>query len=229
VNRTGTAVVTGANRGIGLELVRQLAASGMTVVLGARDLAKGEAAAAGITGVEGSVLARKLDVTDPADARRLAEELDRVDVLVNNAGIHFDTGHDVTDADLDIVQEALQTNVVGAWATTNALLPLMSRGARVVNISSRSGSFGETDGAGGTPAYAVSKAALGMLTVKQAAALAERGILVNAVCPGWVATDLGGPGGAPVEEGAAGVLWAVDLPADGPTGGFYRRGEPVPW
>jgi NAD(P)-dependent dehydrogenase (short-subunit alcohol dehydrogenase family) len=225
MERTGTAVVTGGNRGIGLEVVRELAASGMTVVLGARDLAKAEAAASGLGG---TVLPRRLDVTAPDDARRLAEELETVDVLVNNAGVHYDTHQDAADADLTVVQEALATNVVGAWATAQALLPRMSRGARIVNVSSGSGSFGETGGPS-TPAYAVSKAALDMLTVKLAAAVRPRGILVNAVCPGWVATDMGGPGGEPVERGAASVLWAVDLTPDGPTGGFFRHGRPVPW
>jgi NAD(P)-dependent dehydrogenase (short-subunit alcohol dehydrogenase family) len=224
-SRTGTAVVTGGSRGIGLEVVRQLAESGMTVVLGARDLAKAEAVAAGI---DGDVLVRRLDVTEPSDAARLAAELQTLDVLVNNAAIHFDRWQDAADVDLTVVREALATNVVGAWSTTTALLPLMSRGSRIVNVSSRSGSFGETSGPE-APAYAVSKAALDMLTVKLAEAVRPRGILVNAMCPGWVATDLGGPGGGPVAEAVAGLLWAVDLPPDGPTGGFFRRGEPVPW
>ncbi len=197
----------------------------MTVVLGARDLAKAEAVSANFGG---HVLVRKLDVTDASDVSRLAEELDTLDVLINNAAIHFDMWQDAVDADLSVVREALQTNVVGVWSTTAALLPLMSHGGRIVNVSSGSGSFGETSGPR-APAYAVSKAALNMLTVKLAAAVKDRGILVNAMCPGWVATDLGGPGGGPVEEAAAGLLWAVDLPPDGPTGGFFRRGEPVPW
>ncbi|MBM6402653.1 SDR family NAD(P)-dependent oxidoreductase [Phycicoccus sp. CSK15P-2] len=225
MERSGTAVVTGGNRGIGLELVRQLAASGMTVILGSRDLDRGIEAAAEL---DGTVLPRRLDVTNPTDVRNLADDLNTVDVLINNAGIHFDTWQDATDADLGVVLEAFQTNVLGAWATTAALLPLMRPGSRIVNLSSKSGSFGETDGPN-APAYSVSKAALDMFTVKLATAVRDRGILVNAVCPGWVATDLGGPGGAPVQKGAASVLWAVDLPPDGPSGGFFRHGEQVPW
>ncbi len=197
----------------------------MTVVLGARDLAKAQAAAAAI---EGSVLVRQLDVTQPGDVARLADELETLDVLVNNAAIHFDLWQDAAGADLTVAREAFETNVLGAWSTATALLPLMSRGSRIVNVSSRSGSFGETSGPQ-APAYAVSKAALGMLTVKLAAAVHDRGILVNAMCPGWVATDLGGPGGGRVEDAVAGLLWAVDLPPEGPTGGFFRRGQPVPW
>ncbi len=223
------AVVTGANRGIGLELVRELAARGWTVVLGARDAARGEAAA---RGVRGDVVVRALDVARDASvaafAAWLRAEHGRLDVLVNNAGVHYDTWQRPLDADLAIVHEALEVNLLGAWRTAQALAPLVGRGGRIVNVSSGAGSFGETSGAG-TPAYAVSKAALDMLTVKLAAELRGRGVLVNAVCPGWVATDMGGAGGRPVEQGAASVLWAVDLPADGPTGGFFRDGRRIPW
>jgi NAD(P)-dependent dehydrogenase (short-subunit alcohol dehydrogenase family) len=152
-----------------------------------------------------------------------------VDVLVNNAGVHYDTWQDAVDVDLGVAEEALAVNVLGAWRTTAALAGLMRRGARVVNVSSGAGSFGETAGGGGVPAYSVSKAALDMLTVKLAADLRPRGVLVNAVCPGWVATDMGGRGGRPVAAGAASVLHAVDLPPDGPSGTFTRDGRPVPW
>jgi NAD(P)-dependent dehydrogenase (short-subunit alcohol dehydrogenase family) len=110
-----------------------------------------------------------------------------------------------------------------------ALLPLLRRGQhrRIVNVSSESGSLASMGG--GTPAYSVTKAALNALTRILAAELRPDGILVNAVCPGWVATDMGGPGGRPVADGAASVLWAVDLPDDGPTGGFFRDGQPLPW
>ncbi len=226
----GVAVVTGGNRGIGLELVRQLAARGVTTVLGTRDVARGERAARGL---RGPVVVRQLDVADQASVDALAAwlraEHGGVDVLVNNAGAHYDTGQTAARADLRVVQEALAINAVGAWRTVVALADLLRPGARVVNVSSGAGSFAETSGAGGTPAYAVSKAALNMLTVKLAADLRPRGVLVNAVCPGWVATDMGGAGGRPVADGAAGVLYAVDLPADGPTGGFFRDGRPIPW
>jgi NAD(P)-dependent dehydrogenase (short-subunit alcohol dehydrogenase family) len=110
-----------------------------------------------------------------------------------------------------------------------ALAPLLRPGGRLVNVSSGAGSFGETGGSAGAPAYSVSKAALDMLTVKLAADLRPRRVLVNAVCPGWVATDMGGAGGRPVGDGAASVLFAVDLPDDGPSGGFFRDGRRVPW
>jgi NAD(P)-dependent dehydrogenase (short-subunit alcohol dehydrogenase family) len=226
-------VVTGANRGIGLELTRQLAARGDTVVLGSRDAGRGERARAGLGELPGTVLARQLDVTAAADAERLADELagrfGRVDVLINNAAIHYDTWQTAADADLRVVTEALETNLLGAWRVTLPLLPLLraSGRGRIVNVSSEGGSLASMGG--GLPAYHTSKAALNALTRTLAAELRRDGILVNSVCPGWVATDLGGPGGEPVALGAARVLWAADLPDGGPTGGFYRDGRPVPW
>jgi len=225
------AVVTGANRGIGLAVVRALAAAGDTVVLGSRDVAAGQRATP--ASAAGEVLVRRLDVTEPATLTALADELGarfgRVDVLVNNAAIHYDTWQSATDADLHIVREALETNLLGAWQTTQALLPLLraSGHGRIVNVSSEGGSLASMGG--GIPAYRASKAALNALTRMLAAELRADGVLVNSVCPGWVATDMGGPGGRPVEEGAASVLWAVDLPDDGPTGGFFRDGRPVPF
>ncbi|HYO35267.1 MAG TPA: SDR family NAD(P)-dependent oxidoreductase [Geodermatophilus sp.] len=226
---TGVAVVTGANRGIGREVVRVLAARGVTTVLGSRDEARGREAARGMTG---PVVVRRLDVADPASvgafADWLRDELGGLDVLVNNAGVHYDTWQTAAEADLPVVEEALAVNVVGAWRMAVAMVPLLRPGGRLVNVSSGAGSFGETAGAGGAPAYSVSKAALDMLTVKLAADLRRR-VLVNAVCPGWVATDMGGAGGRPVADGAASVLYAVDLPDDGPSGTFTRDGRPVPW
>ncbi len=225
------AVVTGANRGIGREVVRQLRERGFTVVLGARDRARGEEAARDLGG--DGIVAAELDVASDASVRALADRLRdryrRVDVLVNNAGIHYDTWQHAADADLRVAREAMEVNVLGAWRCAAALAPLMDRGGRIVNVSSGAGSFGETGGGGGAPAYSVSKAALDMLTVKLAADLRGRGILVNATCPGWVATDMGGAGGRPVAQGAASVVWAVDLPDDGPTGGFFRDGRRIPW
>jgi NAD(P)-dependent dehydrogenase (short-subunit alcohol dehydrogenase family) len=230
------AVVTGANRGIGREVARQLAVRGDTVLVTARDQAKADGAAAELRAggaVEGELLPWWLDVTDPASVQRaadaIAERHGRLDVLVNSAAIHYDTWQRASDADLTVVREALETNLLGAWQTTLALLPLLraSGHGRIVNVSSESGSLAGMGG--GTPAYSVSKAALNALTRILAAELRRDRILVNAVCPGWVATDMGGPGGRPVAEGAASVLWAVDLPDDGPTGGFFRDGHPLPW
>jgi NAD(P)-dependent dehydrogenase (short-subunit alcohol dehydrogenase family) len=223
------AVVTGGNRGIGLEVCRQLAERGYDVVLGSRDLAKGERAAARLGA---AVRACQLDVADDASVRAaatwVADRFGRCDALVNNAAILYDTWARAASADLAEIRTALETNLLGAWRTTLAFLPLLRQArGRVVNVSSEGGSLASMGG--GTPAYSVSKAALNALTRVLAAELRPAGVLVNAVCPGWVATDMGGPGGRPVADGAASVVWAVTLPDSGPSGGFFRDGRPVPW
>jgi NAD(P)-dependent dehydrogenase (short-subunit alcohol dehydrogenase family) len=165
------------------------------VLLGARDPAKGARAARQIGG---GVSAVQLDVADRESVRAATAGLDRLDVLVNNAAILYDTWQRGIDADLDQVREALDTNLLGAWRVTQAVLPLLraSPAGRIVNVSSGAGAL--TDMGGGTPAYRTSKAALNALTRVLAADLRGDGILVNAVCPGWVATDMGGAGGRPV-------------------------------
>jgi NAD(P)-dependent dehydrogenase (short-subunit alcohol dehydrogenase family) len=224
------AVVTGADRGLGHEVTRQLAEREYVVVLGSRDVAKGERAAARI-GRDG-VVVRQLDVSDDESVRQAArwtaDSLGRVDVLVNNAAILYDTANRATDVSLDVIREGLETNLFGAWRMAQALLPILLRSPhpRIVNVSSGGGSLATMGG--GTPAYSVSKASLNALTRLLAGELRGR-VLVNSVCPGWVATDMGGPGGRPVEEGAAGVVWAATLPDDGPSGGFFRDGREVPW
>jgi NAD(P)-dependent dehydrogenase (short-subunit alcohol dehydrogenase family) len=219
------ALVTGGNRGIGLEVCRQLAHNGHDVILGSRDNAKGERAAAGI---EERVRALQLDVADPQSVERAAQALEHVDVLVNNAAILYDTWANAIDTDLAEVHDALETNLFGAWRMTQAFLPHLRRSAhgRIVNVSSGSGSLSEMSA--GTPAYSVSKAGLNALTRILAAELRGDRILVNAICPGWTDTDMG-QGGRPVSEGAAGVVWAAQLPDDGPTGGFFRDGRPLAW
>jgi NAD(P)-dependent dehydrogenase (short-subunit alcohol dehydrogenase family) len=221
------ALVTGANRGIGLEVCRQLARLGFTVLLGARAAARGARASRQLGG--GPISSIVLDVADDESVRAAAAGIERLDVLVNNAAILYDTWQRGIDADLDQVHEALETNLLGAWRVTQAVLPLLreSPAGRIVNVSSGAGAL--HDMGGGTPAYRTSKAALNALTRILAAELRGDGILVNAVCPGWVATDMGGAGGRPVADGAAGVVWAATLPEDGPTSGFFRDGRPIAW
>jgi NAD(P)-dependent dehydrogenase (short-subunit alcohol dehydrogenase family) len=206
------------------------------VLLGSRNLEAGERAAAGLVadGVpEERLLPVELDVTDAeglaALAARVGEQLGQVDVLVNNAAVHYDTWQNAANADLGVVREAMETNVIGAWLTTQAFLPLLRRGRhpRVVMVSSEGGSLASMGG--GIPAYHVSKAALNALTRTLAGDLARDGILVNAVCPGWTATDMGGPGGRPVADGAASIRYAMDLPDGGPTSTFTRDGQSIPW
>lgn len=227
------ALVTGANRGIGMEVARQLAELNYTVVLGVRNLAAGQKIADQLVQTNRNVLALQLDVTNPRSVQRAAYTLDkrlgRLDALINNAAVHYDTWQSAAGADLTVVEEALQTNLLGPWRMAQAMLPLVRRSShpRIVNVSSGAGSI--TSMGAGPPAYQVSKAALNALTRTLAAELRSGRILVNAVCPGWVATDMGGPGGRPLADGAAGVVWAVSLDDTGPTGGFFRDGEPIPW
>lgn len=227
------ALVTGANRGLGLEVSNQLAERGMVVYLGNRSLDGGELAAAPLLSAGLDVRPVRLDVTDAGDraaaVARVARDHGRVDVIVNNAAIHYDTGRRAVAPDFGVVREALETNLYGAWHTTLAFLPLLERSdhGRIVNVSSAAGALAEMGG--GHPAYSVSKVGLNALTRMWAAELRPQGILVNSVCPGWTATDMGGRGGRPIPEGAAGIVWAATLPDDGPTGGFFRDGSPIPW
>jgi NAD(P)-dependent dehydrogenase (short-subunit alcohol dehydrogenase family) len=224
-------LVTGGNRGIGREVCRQLAERGHAVLLTARS-AGAAATAARAMNAEGTE-PLQLDVTDPASiaaaARRVGERHGKLDVLVNNAAITYDTWERAIDADLAVVREAAETNLYGPWLMVQEFLPLLraSDHPRIVNVSSEAASLASMGG--GTPAYTASKVALNALTRMLAAELRRDRVLVNAVCPGWVATDMGGPGGRPVAEGAASVVWAATLPDSGPTGGFFRDGRPVPW
>lgn len=221
-----TAVVTGGNKGIGFELCRQLAARDVRVVLAARDEARGRAAAARLPGVE----VRQLDVTDEASVARFAAELDAVDILINNAGVALDKWRSALDLDLATLRATLETNVIGAFAVTRALAPLLraSGRGRIVNVSSALGSLHGMTGM--TLAYRMSKTALNALTRVLADELRADGVLVNSACPGWVRTELGGPD-APraVQDATDTVLWLATLPDDGPTGGFYRDRAVVPW
>jgi len=225
------ALVSGGNRGIGLEIVRQLAEMGTTVILGSRDEEQGQAAAEGLSG---DVVVKQLDVADEKSIDRLAsfveDELGRLDILVNNAGIANDRDRRGVDADLDRVREALEANLFGAWRLCEVFVPLMQRHGygRIVNISSGMGAL--NDMGGGSPAYRVSKTALNALTRILASELRGSGILVNSVCPGWVRTEMGGQGASrSVEEGADTPVWAATLPNNGPTGGFFRDRRQISW
>jgi NAD(P)-dependent dehydrogenase (short-subunit alcohol dehydrogenase family) len=228
------ALVTGANRGIGREVARQLADLGYEVILGARDPDKAAAAAAALThdGVAG-VRPLTLDVSDPSSIGAAAASVGaapgRLDVLVNNAGIGSDFGVSGVAPDFDAIQRALDTNFFGAYRLTVALLDLLRGSAhpRIVNVSSGMGGVAEMGG--WSPGYRVSKASLNAMTRILATELKDAGFLVNSACPGFVNTDMGGPMGATksVEDGAAGIVWLATLPDDGPTGGFFRGRRPV--
>jgi NAD(P)-dependent dehydrogenase (short-subunit alcohol dehydrogenase family) len=259
-----TALVTGANRGLGLETCRQLAGHGFRVLLASRGEGEGRAAAARLAASDGArVEHRVLDVTDAASVAALAGQLSRdgtrLDVLVNNAGIAL------SGFDADIVRRTLAVNFFGALDVTDALLPSVRDGGSVVMVSSGMGELsvvapalrqrlldpglgrdglvemmrsfpgdverGSHAGAGWpSSAYRVSKVGMNALVRVLAPALALRRIRVNAVCPGWVRTDLGGPNASRgVEQGAASIVWVATLGEDGPTGGFFRDGRAIPW
>jgi NAD(P)-dependent dehydrogenase (short-subunit alcohol dehydrogenase family) len=231
------ALVTGANRGLGLEIARQLAQQGITVVVAARDEEKAKATADKLKGEGLDAYPVKLDVTSAQDIANLPkffqENFGQLDILVNNAGVTYDFDGDIT---ADTLRRTYETNVIGPFAITKALLPLLkvSPAGRIVNQSSMLGSLAlMSKGQGGEfakPGYTTSKAALNMLTVITAQKLKGSNVKVNAAHPGWVQTDLGGPN-APltVEEGAKTAVALATLDESGPTGAFLHKGKPLPW
>lgn len=236
-----TALVTGASSGIGKEIARQLASHGWTVLLGVRDLERGELAA-----VETGGKLLHLDVTDAGSIAAAASAVPALDVLVNNAGISPDIAHSVTEADVEVFRRTYETNVFGVVAVTNAFLPALRRSTRprIVNISSGTGSLTwsteenpqfdfRAAGTGRGAAYRSSKTALDALTVFYAHALADTRIKVNALAPGLRATNLNAQaaasGGDPAEAAAAAVRLAT-LPDDGPSGLLFSwDGTIAPW
>jgi NAD(P)-dependent dehydrogenase (short-subunit alcohol dehydrogenase family) len=222
------ALVTGGNRGIGLEICRQLKAAGLTVILSARDAAKGKAEADRL-----GVAFCPLDVADDKSVRAAhawaRAEQGGVDVLVNNAGILIDEGGNPLQTDFAVYRQTFEVNVYGPLRTMQAFVPdMVSRGyGRVVNVSSRAGQLSSMNT--NAPAYSASKTALNALT-RQVAAAAGGKVLVNTMCPGWVRTDMGGSG-APrsVEQGADTVTFLATLPDGGPSGRFWADRVEIPW
>ncbi|MBU6470647.1 MAG: SDR family NAD(P)-dependent oxidoreductase [Gammaproteobacteria bacterium] len=233
------AVVTGANRGLGLETARQLASRGLHVILTARNPRTGAEALGRLQTEKLAVELRKLDVNSTEDAQALAryikEAHGRVDVLVNNAGILPESSRDAGAKSANplkvsplTVMEIFNTNTLGAVRLIQALAPLMPEGARIVNVSSGMGALNDTGG--GYLGYRISKAALNMVTRMFAAELAPRGILVNSVCPGWVRTDMGGTGASrSIEKGVETIVWLASAPEATESGFFWRDRRKIPW
>lgn len=218
-------LVTGGNRGIGRAVCEQLAAQGYAVVVAARQLTAAQAVAATLPNAQ----AVHLDIADAQSVVQAVTQVGAIDVLINNGAILPDEGRDLLTIEFATIEEEININLLGAWRLCQAFVPSMvQRGwGRVVNVSSSAGSFGDGFWPA-APVYSVSKAGLNALTVLLAQEVQRRGVLVNAVCPGWTDTEMG-KGGRPVTAGAQSVVWAATLPDDGPTGGFFRDGKSIPW
>lgn len=237
--KTPVAIVTGANRGLGLETCRQLAKRDYRVILTSRDAAKGQAATDGLRQQGLQVEYHMLDVTDAVSSEQLARDIvrdyGRLDVLVNNAGVFLDSiGSDdpaqdsVFAAELNVIRASMEANVYGPLRLCQMLIPLMQGQGRVVNLSSGMGQLSDMNGC--CPGYRLSKTAINALTRIFADELKGTHIKVNSVCPGWVRTDMGGPGATlSVEQGVETIVWLATLPEDGPSGGFFRNKQPIPW
>ena len=238
------ALITGANRGLGLETARQLGKLGITVLMSARELAKGEAAAAELKKDGIDARAVKLDVNNPADYTALAKQIEkdfgRLDILVNNAGVLLDSrkGNETSTTSAEVLRKTLETNFFAVVGLTQALLPLLrkSEAGRIVNLSSILGSLTlhATKGSyvydAKTFAYDTSKAALNSFTIHLAHELQGTKIKVNSAHPGWVKTEMGGAGAVmEIEDGGKTSVELATLPDEGPSGGFFHMGKPIAW
>jgi NAD(P)-dependent dehydrogenase (short-subunit alcohol dehydrogenase family) len=228
-----TVLITGANKGIGYEVARQLAGKGFQVFIGARNQDAGRKAADEITRRGGKATFLEIDVADNASvtiaAREFAKAADHLDVLVNNAGIIVDGDNAILEISDELLRKTLETNTLGALRATRAFVPLLrkSKAPRVINVSSGGGQL--TGGADGwSPAYCISKTALNGVTSQLATALPK--FAVNSVCPGWVRTDMGGQGATrSVEEGADTIVWLAANAPQKLTGKFLRDRKEIPW
>ncbi len=227
-------LITGANRGIGLEVARQLGRRGWRVVLGSRDAAAGGRAAGEVRSAGARAETLTLDVSDSASIRAAAEEFgrrgDRLDVLINNAGVYPDKGVNILTVSRELLTQTFQTNTFGPVAVAQAFLPFLraSGAGRVVNVSS---GYGQLEGLSpDVPSYCLSKLALNGVTLMLAAALRNDNVAVNSMCPGWVRTDMGGPNASrSVEQGADTAVWLAAEASQSLTGRFFRDRKEIPW
>jgi NAD(P)-dependent dehydrogenase (short-subunit alcohol dehydrogenase family) len=231
---TRVALVTGANRGLGRETARQLLERGLRVIMAGRDEAAVEKARRSFGPAAQNAIAVRMDVTDPPSIQAaegaITERFGGVDVLVNNAAVLLAENREVLSIPPDVYRRTFEANLYGAIEVCRAFVPGMAKRGygRVVNVSSGAGQLSTMSTY--APAYSISKTALNAFTRILAATYRGQGVLANAVDPGWVRTDMGGPS-APrsVEEGADTTVWLATLPDDGPTGGFFRDRKPTPW
>lgn len=229
-----TAIVTGSNRGIGLEIVKELLQKNFDVIMTARNEAKGKAVFEELRQKNSNLHFALLDVASEesmsALAQHVSKEFGRADVLINNAGIFMDQKYGGLNVPLDIVLKTFTTNTLGPLRLSQLLIPLMKKNnyGRIVNLSSGLGSLDEMGA--GYPGYRISKTALNAVTKILAAETADSNILVNSMCPGWVRTDMGGSGATrSVEKGAETAIWLATSEDNGPTGKFFRDKEEIAW
>ena len=227
------ALITGASRGIGLEIGKQLLRKEWTVIFSSRNMAVGRPLVNDLRETFKTAWFVQLNVTEPESIRYMSEyvleEHGRLDALINNAGVHLDENQSFTDVELQDVMKTMQTNLYGPLLVTRALLPALRKSddARIINISSRMGQLSRMGG--NSPSYRMSKTALNALTVIMSKELASDGIRVNSMCPGWVRTDMGGPGATKsLEEGADTAIWLATEP-DIPTGQYFYERKVIPW
>jgi NAD(P)-dependent dehydrogenase (short-subunit alcohol dehydrogenase family) len=233
------ALVTGANRGIGLEVSRQLAQQGATVIMASRDPDKGRQAAESLRQEGLAVHDQVLDVSEAGQIDAVAgfirERFGRLDILINNAGVFLDGMPGVSypsalEVDIGILRRTMEVNLYGPLRLCQAFVPWMRKQnyGRIVNLSSGMGQLSEMNGC--CPAYRTSKTALNALTRLLADELRETNVAINSVCPGWVRTDMGGPEATRnVAEGADTIVWLATQPDNGPSGGFFRDRQTIPW
>jgi NAD(P)-dependent dehydrogenase (short-subunit alcohol dehydrogenase family) len=231
------AIVTGANRGLGLETSRQLARRGYHVLMTSRNEVDGQAAEQMLLNEGLDVSYHPLDVRSETSIEAMVQHFrqhhERLHILVNNAGIFpdpapWESESSIFDSDTETILEGFDTNTLGPLRLCLALIPLMDGKGCVVNVSSGMGQLSEMDGC--CPAYRLSKTALNAVTRIFSQELKQTKIKVNSVCPGWVRTDMGGKeADLSIPEGAEGIVWAATLPDDGPSGGFFRYGKPIDW
>jgi NAD(P)-dependent dehydrogenase (short-subunit alcohol dehydrogenase family) len=238
------ALITGGSRGLGYETARQMGRLGYRLFLASRTQSRLDAAAQTLRAEGCLVNAHAFDIQDADSIQSLVDAVKgndaSIDVLINCAGVMFEAGDgkgvqseigsiaSVLRSPEKNVTDTIAINMIGTWSVTRALAPYLARGARIVNVSSSMASLGEMGP--GYYGYRASKAGINVFTRTLAYEMRPRGILVNSVCPGWVKTNMGGPGAKrDVAEGAAGIVWAATLPPDGPTGGFFRDGKAIPW
>jgi NAD(P)-dependent dehydrogenase (short-subunit alcohol dehydrogenase family) len=229
-----TALVTGANRGIGLETCRQLARLGYRVILTSREEAKGLKAVEALSTEGGEILYHQLDVTDQESILGMRDfvvnRFGAVDVLINNAAILPDPFGRILKVDVGRFRAALETNTLGPLMLCQIFIPMMraQNYGRVVNVSSGAGQIRNM--VNDMPAYRLSKIALNGMTLMLAKSVKGYNVLVNAACPGWVRSEMGGPRAErSLEHGADGIVWLATLPDGGPNGGFFRDRQPIPW